>query len=79
MIGGWCAGGSFIPDAMGLSKQYSGSYLWGFVAFAVLALLMLVMLRVVQIRWTRTWAEAHPVAVPMRQHRSARPPEGAPA
>ena len=50
-------GGGFIPNAMGLSKQYSGSYLWGFVSFAVLALLMLVMLRVVQIRWTRTWAE----------------------
>ena len=43
-------GGGFIPNAMGLSKQYSGSYLWGFVSFAVLALLMLVMLRVVQIR-----------------------------
>lgn len=50
-------GGGFIPNAMGLSKQYSGSYLWGFVSFAVLALLMLVMLRVVQIRWTRTWVE----------------------
>lgn len=60
-------GGGFIPNAMGLSKQYSGSYLWGFVSFAALALLMLVMLRVVQIRWTRTWAEkggrARPVAV----------------
>ena len=50
-------GGGFIPNAMGLSKQYTGSYLWGFVSFALLALLMLVMLRVVQIRWTRTWAE----------------------
>jgi NNP family nitrate/nitrite transporter-like MFS transporter len=34
-----------------------GSYLGGFLAFTVLALLMLGMLRVVQIRWTRTWAE----------------------
>ncbi len=50
-------GGGFLPNAMGLSKQYSGSYLWGFVAFTVLALGMLAMLRVVQIRWTRTWAE----------------------
>ncbi len=50
-------GGGFIPNAMGLSKQYGGSYLWGFVSFAVLALLMLVMLRVVQMRWTRTWVE----------------------
>ncbi|PXW93291.1 NNP family nitrate/nitrite transporter-like MFS transporter [Sphaerotilus hippei] len=50
-------GGGFLPNAMGLSKQHSGSYLWGFVAFAVLTLVMLAMLRIVQIRWTRTWAE----------------------
>ena len=50
-------GGSFLPNAMGLSKQYSGSYLWGFLSFTLLALVMLVVLRVVQIRWTRTWAE----------------------
>jgi len=50
-------GGGFLPNAMGQSKQLAGTYLWGFVAFAVLALLMLVMLRRVQIRWTRTWAE----------------------
>jgi NNP family nitrate/nitrite transporter-like MFS transporter len=42
---------------MGQSKQLAGTYLWGFVSFAVLALLMLGMLRLVQIRWTRTWAE----------------------
>ncbi|MFM2057881.1 MAG: hypothetical protein RLY71_2266 [Pseudomonadota bacterium] len=50
-------GGGFLPNAMGLSKQYAGTYLWGFVAFAMLALAMLGMLRIVQIRWTRTWAE----------------------
>jgi MFS transporter, NNP family, nitrate/nitrite transporter len=50
-------GGGFLPNAMGLSKQYLGTYFWGFVAFAVLAIAMLVMLRVMQIRWTRTWAE----------------------
>jgi MFS transporter, NNP family, nitrate/nitrite transporter len=50
-------GGGFLPNAMGLSKQYSGTYFWGFVAFAVLAIAMLGMLRVMQIRWTRTWAE----------------------
>jgi NNP family nitrate/nitrite transporter-like MFS transporter len=50
-------GGGFLPNAMGQSKQFAGSYLWGFVAFAVLALMMLAMLRVVRIRWTRTWAE----------------------
>ena len=50
-------GGGFLPNAMGQSKQLAGTYLWGFVAFAVLALVMLAMLRLVQIRWTRTWAE----------------------
>ncbi len=50
-------GGGFLPNAMGQSKQHFDTYLWGFVAFAVLAVGMLVMLRLVQIRWTRTWAE----------------------
>jgi NNP family nitrate/nitrite transporter-like MFS transporter len=49
-------GGGFLPNAMGQSKQVAGTYLWGFVSFALLALVMLAMLRVVQIRWTRTWA-----------------------
>lgn len=57
-------GGGFIPNAMGQSKQLTGSYFWGFVAFAVLAAGMLVMLRVVQIRWTRTWAEKGGRALP---------------
>jgi NNP family nitrate/nitrite transporter-like MFS transporter len=50
-------GGGFLPNAMGQSKQWTGTYLWGFLSFTVLALAMLAMLRVVQIRWTRTWAE----------------------
>ncbi len=51
-------GGGLVPNAMGLSKQYLGTYFWGFALFAALAIAMLVMLRVMQIRWTRTWAEA---------------------
>ena len=50
-------GGGLVPNAMGLSKQYGGSYAGGFFVFAALAVAMLVMLRVMQIRWTRTWAE----------------------
>ncbi|MEN9398577.1 MAG: hypothetical protein RLZ81_3107 [Pseudomonadota bacterium] len=50
-------GGGLVPNAMGLSRQYAGSYAWGFVIFAILALVMLGMLRLMQIRWTRTWAE----------------------
>lgn len=50
-------GGGLVPNAMGLSKQYLGSYAGGFYVFAGLAVVMLVMLRTMQIRWTRTWAE----------------------
>jgi MFS transporter, NNP family, nitrate/nitrite transporter len=50
-------GGGFLPNAMGQSKQLTDSYFWGFVTFAMLAAALLIMLRVVQIRWTRTWAE----------------------
>ncbi|MFC5609917.1 MFS transporter [Variovorax soli] len=50
-------GGGLVPNAMGLSKQYLGSYAWGFVFFALLALIMLGVMRVMQVRWTRTWAE----------------------
>jgi len=50
-------GGGLVPNAMGLSKQYLGTYAWGFALFAALALVMLVVMRVLQIRWTRTWAE----------------------
>ena len=50
-------GGGLVPTAMGLSKQFGGSYAWGFFFFAALAAAMLLMLRRMQIRWTRTWAE----------------------
>lgn len=65
-------GGGFLPNAMGLSKQHAGTYLWGFVAFAVLAVAMLAMLRIVQIRWTRTWAEKGGRARPV-SHAGAAP------
>jgi NNP family nitrate/nitrite transporter-like MFS transporter len=50
-------GGGLVPNAMGLSKQYLGSYSWGFVLFAALSLIVLGVMRFMQIRWTRTWAE----------------------
>ena len=50
-------GGGLIPNGMGFSRQYTGTYLWGFVGIAACAAAMLVLLRVMQIRWTRTWAE----------------------
>ena len=48
-------GGSFLPLVMGQSKQHTGSFAAGFIAFAVFALLVLLMLRVVSTAWTRTW------------------------
>lgn len=50
-------GGGLVPNAMGLSKQYAGTYFWGFALFALLSLLVLLMMRSLQLRWTRTWAE----------------------
>jgi len=50
-------GGGFIPNAMGQSKQHFGTYFYGFLAFAILGVVVLLMMRVMQIRWTRTWAE----------------------
>lgn len=50
-------GGGLVPNAMGLSKQNFGSYAGGFFLFAGLAVAILVMMRIMQIRWTRTWAE----------------------
>ena len=66
-------GGGLVPNAMGLSRQYLGSYVWGFVLFAALAFVMLGVMRVMQIRWTRTWAEkggrARPATAPMAAQR----------
>jgi MFS transporter, NNP family, nitrate/nitrite transporter len=50
-------GGGLVPNAMGLSKQHTGNYFWGFALFAGLALAVLLMMRSMQLRWTRTWAE----------------------
>ena len=66
-------GGGLIPNAMGMSKQYAGTYLWGFVGFAACAAAMLVMLRFMQIRWTRTWAEKGGRARPQQAAPAPRP------
>ena len=49
-------GGGLIPNAMGLSMQYLGTYFYGFLVFATLGVAMLLMLRGLQSRWTSTWA-----------------------
>ena len=50
-------GGGFITNALGMSKQMTNSYASGFYAFAACTVVVLLMLRFMQIRWTRTWAE----------------------
>lgn len=50
-------GGGMVPTLMGQAKQNVNSFLPGFVAMAVFSLLMLVVMRKMQVRWTRTWAE----------------------
>ena len=74
-------GGGLVPNAMGLSKQYLGTYAWGFVLFAVLSVVMLGVMRTMQIRWTRTWAEkggrARVAAPGLSAPTAGRPPMGA--
>jgi NNP family nitrate/nitrite transporter-like MFS transporter len=48
-------GGSFIPTAMGVSKGSTGTYAWGFIAFAVLAIIAFAVLSIAQRKWTKTW------------------------
>lgn len=70
-------GGGLVPASMGLSRQYLGSYAWGFFLFAALSLVVLVVMRIMQIRWTRTWAEKggrarlRPSLAPVRGGRAA--------
>lgn len=48
-------GGALIPNAMGLSKQYTGSFAWGFIIFAIFASGVLIMMRIAQRSWTGKW------------------------
>ena len=48
-------GGGLVPNAMGLARQYMGTYAWGFAFFAVFALGTLVLLRALQASWTSSW------------------------
>lgn len=50
-------GGGLVPAMMGQSKQHTDSFLTGFIVMAVFSLLMLAVMRKMQVRWTRTWAE----------------------
>jgi MFS transporter, NNP family, nitrate/nitrite transporter len=45
-------GGSILPNLLGFSRQYTGSYRTGFIVYALLAGGILIMLRAVSKRWT---------------------------
>ena len=51
-------GGSILPNLLGQSKQHTGSYSMGFVAYAVFAVAVLAVMWKVSRRWTITWAGA---------------------
>ncbi|MGI4853665.1 MAG: nitrate/nitrite transporter [Janthinobacterium lividum] len=48
-------GGSILPLALSQSKQHTGSYSMGFTVYAAFALLVLIVMRLVSRKWTRTW------------------------
>ena len=51
-------GGGILPNLLGQSKQHTGSYTSGFILYAALAALVLVLLRLVSRQWTKTWVGA---------------------
>lgn len=51
-------GGGLLPSAMGVSKQYTGSFSAGFIFFACVGVVAFIVLLTVQKRWTSTWIGA---------------------
>ena len=48
-------GGAILPNAMGLSKGYTGTFAWGFLFYAAFSALVLGGLMLFQRKWTRSW------------------------
>ena len=57
MAGG--VGGFYLASSLGWSRQVTGTYQWGFIVFALLAVAALVGLTKVKTRWRTTWGAAH--------------------
>jgi NNP family nitrate/nitrite transporter-like MFS transporter len=47
--------GGFLPNAMGLGREHTGSFAPGFLAGTALAIGVIVVLSIVAKQWTRTW------------------------
>jgi NNP family nitrate/nitrite transporter-like MFS transporter len=56
MAGG--VGGFYLASSLGFAKQITGSFSSGFLIFASLAMVALLGLSLVKIRWRSTWANA---------------------
>ncbi len=48
-------GGGILPNVLGYSKQHTGSFRSGWIAYAALAFAILIMMRIVARSWTKTW------------------------
>lgn len=48
-------GGSILPNVLAQSKQHTGRFGLGFVAYAIFAAMILMMLRIVARRWVNSW------------------------
>ena len=48
-------GGGLIPNMMGISKQYFGTFSYGFMAWAALSIAIFLMYLKVKHRWTTSW------------------------
>jgi MFS transporter, NNP family, nitrate/nitrite transporter len=48
-------GGSILPNVLAQSKQHTGHFGPGFIAYAIFAAMILVMLRVVARAWVKSW------------------------
>jgi NNP family nitrate/nitrite transporter-like MFS transporter len=48
-------GGGILPNVLGYSKQHTGSFRSGWIAYAALALAVLGVMRFVARSWTKTW------------------------
>lgn len=51
--------GGFLPNAMGIGKQWTGSFAPGFLCGTALSIAVLVTLALVRRRWTTTWVGEH--------------------
>jgi NNP family nitrate/nitrite transporter-like MFS transporter len=67
-------GGAILPNAMGLSKKYTGSFAVGFVLYSILAAMVLITLQIAQKKWVGRWVGkgGRPFELPAADHESVK-------